>query len=239
MTASSPVLRDREQVRVRQPERLRRFGVGLMTKSCRRRSARRRAVDDRLAVGHEPGVGDRQPVERAGLEAHDAGPAPARPVAAPPPRWRRRRRRRRASASGPTTAARGAERWPRGRGRGRRRARVEPTSPRARRRCRWPTGSAAPGSSRDSGGRPDRDAAAPSPAGSARRIVLEDRRHPLDRWSRRRRRAGPTASRRTRRRTRRCRRGGRRPRRAPAPAPCSRPCPARGRGRSAAWSPGA
>ena len=65
--------RDREQVRVRLPERLWRFGRRIDDEELRRRSARRRAVDDRLAIGHEPRVGDRQAIERAGLEAHDAG----------------------------------------------------------------------------------------------------------------------------------------------------------------------
>ena len=57
-----------------------------MTNSSGERSARRRAVDDRLAVGHEPGVGDRQPIEGAGLEAarRRAGPARPRRVASAP-----------------------------------------------------------------------------------------------------------------------------------------------------------
>ena len=73
MTASSPLLRHRQQVRVRQAERERRLGRGVDDEQLRRRSVRRRAVDDRPAIGHEPGVGDRQAVERPGLEAHGPG----------------------------------------------------------------------------------------------------------------------------------------------------------------------
>ena len=133
----------------------------------------------------------------------------------------RRRRARRQPAIGGTD-----------RGRRRRRHRLERERDVAAR-----TGTAAPGSSRGSGGRRDRGAGGTRcRSASVGRIVLEDRRHASRPRSRRRRRGGPRASRRGPRRTRRCRRGGRRLRRAPAPAPCSRRCPARGRARSAAWS---
>ena len=197
-SASSPLLDTDSRCALRDAKRLRRFGVRIDDEQVGRQiAARRRAVDDRLTIGHEARIGDRQAIERARLEARDAGARRRRTrrgrssrertrTRARGPRQRRPRSRRRpaiataarAAAHASGTSPPAARVQPRAAALDRRRAgsasrasrarlrafaarglrarpapRCRSTSPRSRTRHRRPTGSAAPGSFRDSGAR--------------------------------------------------------------------------------------
>ena len=92
-------------------ERLRRLGVGIDDEEIGRQiAARRRAVDDGLAIGHEARVGDRQAVERPRLEAHDAGGRGRRAAAPRPCQARRPPATAAAIAERPAPTARGRHR---------------------------------------------------------------------------------------------------------------------------------
>ncbi len=128
-----------QQMRMRDAKRLRRFRVRVDDEQIGRQiAARRCAVDDRLTIGHEARVGDREAIERARLEArnerrariHEAArpvqpresanpsatPTAAAAAIATPPRQRDARRGtaarfcRAAPRSSPSAASRGATR---------------------------------------------------------------------------------------------------------------------------------